>query len=64
MTINLDAIISMARKENKDAILKLRISSKQKNDFMKVCEDMHVDSSALVRAFIQQCIDSQQHSRQ
>ena len=60
MTFDIDAIIKDAQKETKDTIIKVRVSSKQKEDFMQACNNMNIDSSALIRAFMKQCIKKQE----
>lgn len=59
MEFDIDAIIRDAQKETKDTIIKVRVSSKQKAEFSKACERLHVDGSAMIRSFMQQCIEKE-----
>lgn len=59
MTVDIDAVIKEAQKDTKDTIIKVRVSSKQKTEFIKACEHWHVDSSSMIRSFMQQCIEKE-----
>ena len=57
--IDVQKAIEMAQKEKKTAILKVRLSEEQKDRFMAMCNSRDIDASSLIRAMIQQFIDSE-----
>nr|DAH95431.1 MAG TPA: hypothetical protein [Caudoviricetes sp.] len=59
VSINIQKAVEEAQKENKNSIIKLRVSEEQKDRFMVMCKKHNVDASALIRAMMQQFIDSE-----
>lgn len=59
VSINIQKAVEEAQKENKNSIIKLRVSEEQKNRFMAMCKRHNIDASALIRAMMQQFIDSE-----
>ena len=56
--IDMSKALQDARRDSKNAIIKLRVSEEQKDRFMVMCKKHNIDASALIRAMIQQFIDS------
>lgn len=59
ISINIQKAVEAAQKESKNSIIKLRVSEEQKNRFMTMCKRRNIDASALIRAMMQQFIDSE-----
>lgn len=59
VSINIQKAIEEAQKENKNSTIKLRVSEEQKNKFIAMCKKHNIDASAMIRAMMQQFIDSE-----
>lgn len=59
VSINIQKAVEEAQKESKNSIIKLRVSEEQKNRFMNMCKKHNIDASAMIRAMMQQFIDSE-----
>lgn len=59
VSINIQKAVEEAQKENKNSIIKLRVSEEQKDKFMTICKRHNIDASAMIRAMMQQFIDSE-----
>lgn len=59
VSINIQKAVEEAQKENKNSIIKLRVSEEQKDKFMAMCKRHNIDASAMIRAMMQQFIDSE-----
>lgn len=59
VSINIQKAVEEARKENKNSTIKLRVSEEQKNKFIAMCKKHNIDASAMIRAMMQQFIESE-----
>lgn len=59
VSINIQKAVEEAQKENKNSTIKLRVSEEQKNKFITMCKKHNIDASAMIRAMMQQFIDSE-----
>lgn len=59
ISINIQKAVEEAQKDNKTAVIRLRLSEAQKDKFVAMCKRHNIDASAMIRAMIQQFIDSE-----
>lgn len=59
VSINIQKAVTEAQKDNKTAVIRLRLSEEQKDNFVAMCKKHNIDASAMIRAMMQQFIDSE-----